>query len=75
MPNNPTPVRTMALTEAPAIAPVVTVDQLALIKRTIAKDATDTELELFLYDNARRVPIDGCHFTKRGGKYAGHASI
>jgi phage recombination protein Bet len=78
MPHNPTPVRTMALTEAPAIAPLVTVDQLALIKKTIAKDATDAELELFLYDNARRGvhPLDRLiHFSKRSGRYTPITSI
>jgi len=59
-------------------APAVTADHLALIRRTIAKDATDTELELFLYDNARRGlhPLDRLlHFTKRGGKYTPVTSI
>jgi phage recombination protein Bet len=62
---------------APA-APAITPDQLALIKRTIAKDATDLELDLFLYDNARRGvhPLDKLiHFTKRSGKYTPVTSI
>jgi phage recombination protein Bet len=53
-------------------APVVTRDQLALIKKTVAVGATDAELELYLYDCARRGvhPLDRLiHFTKRGGKY------
>jgi len=72
------PVRTMTLTEAPAAAPTITPDQLDLIKRTIAKDATPIELELFLYDNARRGihPLDKLlHFTKRSGKYTPIVSI
>jgi phage recombination protein Bet len=75
------PVRTMALTEiAPAAiaAPTITPEQLALIKQTIAKDATPLELELFLYDNARRGihPLDKLlHFTKRAGKYTPIVSI
>ena len=59
-------------------APTITPEQLALIKKTIAKDATATELELFLYDNARRGihPLDKLlHFTKRGGKYVPVTSI
>lgn len=57
---------------------VVTPDQMALIKKTIAPDATDAELQLFLYDNARRGvhPLDKMiHFTKRGGKYTPITSI
>lgn len=62
---------------APA-APTVTPDQRALIKQTIAKDATDLELELFFYDCARRGvhPLDKLiHFSKRGGKYTPITSI
>jgi phage recombination protein Bet len=60
--------------------PLVTVtpEQLALIKKTIAKDATADELALFLYDNQRRGihPLDRLlHFTKRGGKYTPITSI
>jgi phage recombination protein Bet len=53
-------------------APVVSREQIDLIKKTIAKDATDLELQLFLADNARLGvhPFDRMlHFTKRGGKY------
>ena len=54
-------------------AVIVTPEQMALIKKTIAPpDATDAELQLFIYDNTRRGvnPLDRMiHFTKRGGKY------
>lgn len=54
-------------------AVAVTQDQMALIKKTIAPpDATDAELQLFVYDCTRRGthPLDRMiHFTKRGGKY------
>lgn len=53
-------------------------DEIELIKRTIAKDATDLELQLFLADNARLGvhPFDRMlHFTKRGGKYVPVTSI
>jgi phage recombination protein Bet len=52
--------------------PSVTADDLVLIKTTIAKDATDAELALFLHDCARQGvhPLDKLiHFTKRAGKY------
>jgi len=63
---------------APVTPPTITSEQLALIKQTIAKDATPVELELFLYDNARRGvhPLDKLlHFTKRSGKYTPVTSI
>ena len=69
--------RSLAAVPAPT-APTITPDQLALIKQTIAKDATDLELELFFYDCARRGvhPLDKLiHFTKRGGKYTPVTSI
>ena len=60
-------------------APAVTADELALdSSRTIAKDATPDELQLFLYDNARQGvhPLDKLiHFTKRSGKYTPITSI
>jgi len=59
-------------------APAVTPEHLALIKTTIAKDATPAELELFLYDCARQGvhPLDKLiHFTKHAGRYTPITSI
>jgi phage recombination protein Bet len=67
----------LALAPAPA-APVVTRDQLELVRRTVAAGATDAELELFLFDCQRRGvhPLDRLiHFTKRGGRYTPITSI
>lgn len=59
-------------------APVVTSEQLDLVKRTVASGATDAELKLYLFDCARQGvhPLDKLlHFTKRGGKYTPVTSI
>lgn len=67
-----------ALAILPVDPPSVTADQLALIKATIAKDATPTELQLFFYDCRRQGvhPLDKLiHFTKRSGKYTPITSI
>lgn len=56
----------------------VTKDQLDLIRRTVAKDATPDELKLYLYDCQRQGvhPLDKLiHFTKRSGKYTPITSI
>ncbi len=69
---------TDALALAPSPAPVVTRDQLELVKQTVAPGATPAELELFLYDCQRRGvhPLDRLiHFTKRGGRYTPITSI
>jgi len=58
--------------------PEVTDDQMALIRDTIAKGATDEQLRLFLYDNSRRGvhPLDKMiHFTLRSGRYTPITSI
>ena len=56
----------------------VTEDQRALVKNTLAPEATNVELELFFYDNKRRGvhPLDRLiHFTKRQGRYVPITSI
>jgi phage recombination protein Bet len=53
-------------------------DQIDLIKRTVAKDATADELKLYFYDCQRQGvhPLDKLiHFTKRGGRYVPITSI
>lgn len=50
----------------------MTAERKALIKKTVAPDATPQELDLFIYDCLRRGthPLDRMiHFTKRGGRY------
>jgi phage recombination protein Bet len=67
-----------AMTLAEPAAPAVTPEQHDLIRRTVAKDATDDELRLYLYDCSRQGvhPLDKLiHFTKRGGKYTPITSI
>ncbi len=64
-------------TEALAI-PEITPEQADLVRRTVAKDATADELQLFFYDCKRRGvhPLDRLiHFTKRSGKYTPITSI
>lgn len=59
-------------------APVVTTEQMDLIKRTVAKDATPDELKLYFFDCQRQGvhPLDKLiHFTKRAGKYTPVTSI
>lgn len=68
----------IALVQSQAASPEVTTDQLDLIRRTIAKDATPDELKLYLYDCARQGvhPLDRLiHFTKRSGRYTPITSI
>jgi phage recombination protein Bet len=62
----------------PTQTPSVTADQMELITRTVAQDATTDELRLYLYDCARQGvhPLDRLiHFTKRGGRYTPITSI
>ena len=57
---------------------VVTEEQKELVKRTVAPDATEQELQLYFYDCSRRGihPLDRLlHFTKRQGKYTPITSI
>jgi phage recombination protein Bet len=68
----------LAVVDSPAAAPPITADQVALIRTTIAKDATDAELQLFFHDCRRQGvhPLDKLiHFTKRSGKYTPITSI
>jgi phage recombination protein Bet len=69
---------TTALAERAELGLTVTPDQLELVKRTVAADATPDELKLYLYDCARQGvhPLDKLvHFTKRQGKYTPITSI
>lgn len=64
--------------ETATAAPVVTNEQFDLVRRTVAKDATPAELELYMYDCQRHGvhPLDKLlHFTKRAGKYTPITSI
>lgn len=72
----------LALVDRPTAALVaqvtITNDQIDLIRKTIAPDATEPELQLFFYDCKRRGvhPLDKLiHFTKRKGKYTPVTSI
>ena len=61
-----------------AEAPLVTNEQLDLVRNTVAIGATDAELRLYLYDCARRGvhPLDRLiYFSKRGGRYTPITSI
>jgi phage recombination protein Bet len=58
--------------------PIVTHEQLDLVRQTVAVGATDAELQLFLYDCRRRGvhPLDRLIlFSKRAGRYTPITSI
>src|SRR5262245_22428834 len=64
---------TTALAERPD-APLVTAEQMELVKRTVANGATDGELKLFLFDCQRQGvhPLDRLlHFTVRKNQESG----
>jgi len=64
--------------QAQEVAVIVTEEQKELVKRTVAPDATEQELQLYFYDCSRRGvhPLDKLlHFTKRQGKYTPITSI
>lgn len=70
--------QTLTRYEPAPLAPIVTDEQLELVRRTVANGATDAELQLYLYDCTRHGvhPLDKLlHFTKRGGKYTPITSI
>lgn len=57
---------------------VVTKEEWEVLKTTLCKEATDTEMRLFFHDCARRGthPLDRkIHFTKRKGRYVPITSI
>ena len=69
--------QTLVVAETPP-APIVTNEQVELVKQTVAQNATNAELNLYLYDCARHGvhPLDRLlHFTKRQGKYTPITSI
>lgn len=69
---------TQALQRRDADSIIITDEQVELIRKTVAKDATAQELQLYFYDCQRRGvhPLDKLiHFTKRGGKYTPIVSI
>ncbi len=66
----------LAVIETKEVA--ITQEQKELIRKTICKDATDAEMQLFFFDCQRRGthPLDKLiHFTKRDGKYTPVTSI
>lgn len=73
----------VATITAQEVAVIVTEEQKELVKRTVAPDATEQELQLYFYDCSRRGihPLDRLlHFTKRKdangvGKYTPITSI
>jgi|SRR5262245_318889 len=61
-----------------APVPTVTPDQIELIKQTVAQGASNANLQLYLYDCARRGvhPLDRqIHFSQRNGRYTPLVSI
>jgi len=69
---------TTELTTQGAKEITITTEQIELIRKTVAKEATDDELKLYFYDCQRRGvhPLDKLiHFTKRAGRYTPVTSI
>ena len=74
----PTAWKPFAKPETIPTGPVVTPDQLELVRKAVANGATADELKLYLFDCARQGvhPLDKLvHFTKRQGKYTPITSI